>query len=148
MSKNSFYPFFKPYKAEKNKLVYVSGPMTGYKDNNFPAFHEAAKGLRELGYRVCSPAETDQFLGVGELTHEQYLRFDFTRVLEADFLVALDGWEQSLGAISEILVAVRMGTKVWRWSTFENYDLITYEDVAAAISNLHLGVTEATTVPF
>lgn len=139
-----FYPFFKPYKG--SKLVYVSGPMTGYPEHNFPAFNEAAEGLRKLGYRVCSPAETDGFLGIGELTHAEYLRFDFQRVLESDFLVALDGWERSLGAISEILMAVRMGVKVWRWSTFENYDRVTYDDVAAAISALHVGDAESTTI--
>ena len=145
--KNSFTPFFKPYDSAKGKRVYISGPMTGYEEFNFPAFQQAAVGLRSMGYSVCSPAETDQFLGVGTMTHEQYLRFDFARVLEADFLVALDGWELSLGAISEILMAVRMGTKVWRWSTFENYDLITYGQVAAAITDLHLGKTATTTRP-
>lgn len=144
MSKQAFYPFFKPYDARKGKRVYVSGPMTGYPKLNFPAFDEAAAGLRELGYAVCSPAETDKYLGVGALSHAQYLRFDFSRVLEADFLVALEGWEQSLGAISEILMAVRMGTKVWRWSTFEDYDRVTYNDVAEAISNLHTGKTQTT----
>lgn len=145
MSKNDFTPFFKPYDAPKGKRVYISGPMTGYDQFNFPAFESAAAQLREYGYAVCSPAETDQFLGVGNMTHAQYLRFDFARVMEADFLVALDGWERSLGALSEILMAVRMGTKVWRWTTFESYDLVTYEDVAQAISDLHLGKTQATT---
>jgi hypothetical protein len=145
--KNAFTPFFKPYDAPKGKRVYVSGPMTGYDEYNFPAFAEAAKGLRELGYAVCSPAETDQFLGLGVMTHAQYLRFDFARVLEADFLVALDGWERSMGAISEILMAVRMGTKVWRWSTFNNYDLVTYDDVAQAVSDMYIGKADTTTEP-
>ena len=134
MSKHNFTPY-KPY-DEDAKLVYVSGPMTGYKDNNFPSFDGAAEELRVMGYSVCSPSETDQYLGV-HLSHEQYLRFDFARVLEADFLVALRGWERSLGAISEILVAVRIGIKVWRWDTFSDFDRITYEDIEAAISNMH-----------
>jgi hypothetical protein len=144
--KNAFTPFFKPYDAPKNKRVYISGPMTGYEDHNFASFSAAAEGLRTLGYTVCSPAETDQFIGEDAMTHAQYLRFDFARVLEADFLVALDGWEFSLGAISEILMATRMGTKVWRWSSFENYDLVTYADVEKAISDIHVGKAEPTTV--
>ncbi len=108
--------------------------MTGYEDNNFPAFHAAAADLRERGYSVCSPAETDEYLGVGALSHEQYLRFDFERVIEADFLVALPGWEDSLGALAEILVAVRIGTKVWQWDTFENYDAVTYDMVVRALA--------------
>lgn len=143
-NKNAIYPFFQPHYGKKN--VYISGPMTGYDELNFPAFNEAATVLRDIGYAVCSPAETDQILGVGALTHAEYLRFDFERVLEADFLVALDGWERSLGAISEILVATRIGTPVWGWANWDNYDRIRYEHVAAAIAALHLGDAETTTI--
>lgn len=146
MSKNkdALYPFFKPYSGKKN--VYISGPMTGYKELNFPAFDEAAAILRSLDYAVCSPAETDLVLGVGVLTHAQYLRFDFDRVLEADFLAALPGWEASLGALSEILVAVRIGTPVWGWENWDTYDRIRYERVAQAISDIHMGAATTTTV--
>lgn len=144
--KQAFTPFFMPYDAPKGKRVYVSGPMTGYPDENYPAFAAASKELRAIGYAVCNPCETTDILKEGgPMTHADYLRFDFARVLEADFLVALDGWEQSLGALSEILMAVRMDVKVWRWSTFEDYDLVTYEDVEAAISAMHRGDTEPTT---
>ena len=37
--------------------VYVSGPMTGYKDLNKPEFHKTALKLRKKGYRVVDPAE-------------------------------------------------------------------------------------------
>ena len=133
MSKNRLTPFYKPYNRNM-KRVYVSGPMTGYPNNNFPAFQEAANDLRGMGYSVCSPAETDVHLGIGALTHEQYLRFDFERVLEADFVVALPGWEDSLGSLSEILVAVRIGTKVWQWDSFDDFNAIGYEQVVAAMS--------------
>ncbi len=136
MSKHRFTPFFKPYSSNR-KRVYVSGPMTGYPDNNFPAFDLAASKLRDLGYQVCSPADTDKYLG--QLTHEQYLRFDFERVLEADFLVALKGWQKSMGALSELLMAVRMGTKCWEWENFEEYNPILYEQIAEAISRGNTG---------
>jgi hypothetical protein len=105
--------------------------MTGYVNENTDAFGEAAVSLRNLGYMVCNPHDTSALLG--KLSHAEYLRFDFERVLEADFLVALPGWEESLGALSEILVAVRMEVKVWRWETFADYNRITYYEVAEAI---------------
>lgn len=37
--------------------VYLSGPMTGLPDFNYPAFHDAAQRLRSIGHRVESPAE-------------------------------------------------------------------------------------------
>ena len=129
MSKHAFTPFFKPYYGHKR--VYVSGPMTGFDNDNAEAFDSATQDLQVMGYMVCNPVETSTLLG--QLEHHQYLRFDFERVLEADFLVALKGWELSMGALSEILMAIRMDTKVWRWENFDYFDLITYKDVAAAI---------------
>ena len=128
-----FTPFYTPV-LEGRKRVYISGPMTGIKDYNAPAFNEAAEALRELDYAVCSPTETSDFLGL-HLSHQQYLRFDFERVLEADFLVALDGWFDSKGARAEILMAIRIGTKVWEWATWGGYNLITEGMVADAIAS-------------
>jgi hypothetical protein len=130
MSKQRFTPFFQPYGTDKR--VYVSGPMTGIKEGNAPAFAEAAEKLRAMGYAVCNPVETSTLLG--ERSHAEYLRFDFERVLEADFLVVLDGWERSVGALAELVVATRIDTKCWLWSDFENYTQIRYEDVADAIA--------------
>jgi hypothetical protein len=39
------------------KKIYLSGPMTGLPDLNFPAFHAEAARLRALGYDVINPAE-------------------------------------------------------------------------------------------
>lgn len=44
----------------KGKTVYILGPMTGYKDDNRPAFREAAAKLRSMGYEVTSPDELDR----------------------------------------------------------------------------------------
>ena len=43
--------------------LYISGPMTGHKDNNYPTFNQASKELRAIGYQVINPAEID--LGEG-----------------------------------------------------------------------------------
>jgi hypothetical protein len=40
-------------------IIYISGPMTGYPDLNFPAFHLAASVLRSEGFTVISPAEIE-----------------------------------------------------------------------------------------
>src|SRR5690606_41767260 len=38
---------------------YLSGPMSGYPQYNFPAFAKAAETLRGFGYNLVSPAELD-----------------------------------------------------------------------------------------
>jgi hypothetical protein len=113
--------------------------MTGIGDNNGPAFDKAATDLRAMGYAVCNPNETDQILG--PLSFERYMRFDFARVLEADFLVALPQWERSRGALAEILVAIRIDTPVWGWENWSDYDRIREHRVNAAIADLYSGRT-------
>lgn len=101
-------PFFTP--MHLGKKAYISGPMTGIPESNRAAFDQMALRLRQMGYAVCSPAETSDFLG--ELTHAEFLRFDLERVLEADLVVVLDGWQDSKGALAEIHAALVIGIGV------------------------------------
>ena len=112
MSRHQLTPFFTPISATRGR-VYISGPMTGIADYNAEQFANEARFLRTEGYSVCSPVETSLLLGQ-DLRHEQYLRFDFARVIECDYVVALDGWENSPGARAEIYMALMMGVIVWR----------------------------------
>ena len=139
MSKHALYPFYKPYDSVKGKNAYVSGPMTGIGDNNGPAFDAAAETLRALGYAVCNPNQTDGILG--PLSFENYMRFDYDRVLEADFLIALPMWERSRGALAELHCAIRIGTPCWGWENWLDYDRIREERINAAISDLYSGKT-------
>ena len=109
-------PFFTPLDAEESR-VYISGPMTGFPGSNGKEFAKKAATLRADGYAVCNPVETSIILG--DLSHPDYLRFDFARLLEADWMFALSGWEDSSGARAEIYMAVSMGLGVW-----SDYDLI------------------------
>ena len=83
--------------------LYLAGPMSGHPDHNFPAFHKAAKSLREQGFIVISPAETDG----GDLSKPRsyYLRKDLADLLSCDCIVALPGWRESEGASLEMTIA-------------------------------------------
>lgn len=82
--------------------IYLAGPMTGYPEFNYPAFHAAATKLRELGHFVCNPAE----LNPSDRTYRQVLSNDLIWILShAEAIVYLDGWEASKGCAVEHALA-------------------------------------------
>lgn len=87
--------------------TYLSGPMSGIEDNNFPAFHKWAALLRTQGHDVISPAEIQE-AGTWELC----LRTDMREMLECEAIALMPGWENSKGANLELHVAHRVGMKV------------------------------------
>lgn len=89
--------------------VYISGPMSGIPDFNFPAFHTAAAALRAKGFDVVNPAEVNVDAA---MTWEQCLRTDIKLLCDCDALALLPGWENSKGAHLEVHVAHRLGIKV------------------------------------
>jgi hypothetical protein len=91
--------------------VYVSGPMTGIADFNFPAFEEACVSLRALGYEVVSPHEVNPADGI-EHPWDWYMRRDIVALMEADAIVTLPGWLDSKGATLETHIGRTLGMRV------------------------------------
>lgn len=87
--------------------IYVSGPMTGYKDKNFPAFMKASIALRAKGHRVINPAELD--IGEPEKTWEKCLQRDIRELMKCNSVATLRGWKQSRGAKLEVYIAKALG---------------------------------------
>jgi nucleoside 2-deoxyribosyltransferase len=98
--------------------LYLAGPMRGYPEYNFPAFHKAAAELRAVGYTVWSPAERDESEGFNPKTDasqplKYYMKYDLPAVLESDAIALLEGWERSTGANLEVHVARAVGMPVY-----------------------------------
>lgn len=89
---------------------YVSGPMTGYPDFNFPAFADAARRLRDAGHSVYSPHEC--FNGSQTMAYADYIREDVRLVCLSRAVVVLPGWEHSKGANLEVHLAHTLGIPV------------------------------------
>ncbi len=98
---------------DKQRKIYISGPMTGMPDYNFPAFHEAARYFAKncSGWEVMNPAEN--FGGRTDLSRETYLRADIKMLAECDAIAMLTGWENSRGAKLEYLIACELGLLVF-----------------------------------
>lgn len=89
--------------------LYLSGPMTGLPDLNFPAFNRAARALRREGFEVVNPAEINED---ADLDWHACLRADIKALCDCDVIVLLPGWEGSNGAHLEVHVAHRLGLSV------------------------------------
>jgi hypothetical protein len=88
------------------KRIYVSGPMTGIPDHNFPAFNAEAARLRALGYEVVNPVDVNPDHGT---PWAECLRNDLLALLQCDGIALLPGWESSRGAALELHVARALG---------------------------------------
>lgn len=105
----------------RQKQIYIAGPMSGYKDFNFPAFFEAAKGFEVAGWKVWNPAaketeaevEKDTSFSTGDAKtlvangwdYKGAITWDLEKVINSDAIHMLSGWEFSPGATAEHAVA-------------------------------------------
>lgn len=91
------------------KIIYISGPMSGYLNKNYDAFNEAAAKLRMQGYEVLNPAEPPEIDG---WEWADYMRRDIVMLMEADTIATLPNWDQSRGAKIEVDLAKNLGMNV------------------------------------
>lgn len=103
-------------------VIYISGPMSGYEELNFPAFAKAAERLRSEGHRVISPAEilipdfpqeykpqtTDEKMSMWAA----FMREDIKQLMNANLVAVLPGWEKSKGACIEVELARNLGMNI------------------------------------
>lgn len=95
-------------------IVYISGPMTGYPEDNRPAFRAAAASLRGAGARPISPDELDDFDPLAEApSWAAYLRRDLRHLSVADACLCLPGWRGSKGATLEVAVLAALSVPIW-----------------------------------
>ena len=101
-----------------NKLydIYISGPMTGQPEFNYPLFNKTAEVLRSYGYVVFNPAEC--FDGNTDLPKEVYMREDIRAVVDSKLVVTLPFWIESPGALLEVEVAKACGVGVISFEEF------------------------------
>lgn len=92
---------------------YVSGPITGRPDFNFPMFDRVERYLKSLGVEVRNPA--GHFDGDTTLKRSTYMRKDIDVLLGCTDVVFLPGWQNSRGARVEHAVAVELDLGLWQW---------------------------------
>lgn len=99
-------------RPEKVTHLYLAGPMTGYKGNNYPEFNRITSTLRDAGYTVTNPAE----FGAAGGHYTDLLREDLLKMLDGPQGVATHGlWWESSGARNEVSVAGLLLMPVRPW---------------------------------
>ncbi|QLI49434.1 hypothetical protein vBPaeMUSP18_37 [Pseudomonas phage vB_PaeM_USP_18] len=88
------------------RRLYLSGPMSGLPEFNYPAFHAEAGRLRALGYHVENPAENDA-PPCG--TWQAFMRKAIAQLITCEAVALLPGWTESRGALLERQLAVTLG---------------------------------------
>ncbi len=103
-------------------IVYISGPISGIKDDNAPAFFEAEEELAFLfsdgpNFQVVNPirlAESvrESFKDISKVLKkeiepewEDYMRRCIAELSNCTHVLFLDGWGKSRGALVEFYIA-------------------------------------------
>jgi hypothetical protein len=111
--------------------VYISGPMTGLPEFNYPAFHAVAATLRSKDYRVENPAEN-----APQPDWASYMRQALEQMMRCDEVVLLPGWQESSGAVWEASIAHGLGMPLVAIVKCDGGWLITRNLVAEEMAHL------------
>lgn len=113
------------------RRMYVAGPMRGYEDDNKYEFEAAERFINQHeGWVAFIPADIDPWDHSGECpgrhlpgnegkphTECCYFRGDLLEMLDkADAVTFLPGWEMSVGARLEHMVAAMCGLPIYYWN--------------------------------
>ena len=124
-------------------LVYLSGRMRGEVNQNFHTFAQWAKILRDAGLVVLNPAET--MGGYKGADWTCYISIDIEYIRQASAVCLIPGWEDSIGAKFEVLLAKTFNKPVFVLSSNEAGELASGiytlhpDSVAVTVSKYPLG---------
>lgn len=96
-------------------MIYISGPMSGVENLNYPEFNRVAKGLREAGYKVFNPAEIvlDKTGMTPDEVYEAYMSIYLEAIEKCDKIYLIKDWNKSPGAKRELKKAIELDLQVF-----------------------------------
>ena len=110
--------------------IYLSGPMSGLPELNYPEFANVTERLRSAGRTVLSPHEIQL---TSEPTWVNYMREALVMLLRCENIVMLPGFEKSEGAKIEFTLARQLKMRVGYWRGYGIDWLDTYTEEEAKV---------------
>lgn len=99
-------------------IIYLSGPITGTPQNNYPEFKKVEERMNAVGLKVLVPHDFFEGMDTSEFKHNDYMRICIEKMMKATLIVTLKGWEDSVGCKMEINIARELNIPVQPVSTF------------------------------
>lgn len=119
-------------------MIFISGPMTGHKDFNYPAFHAVGDFLKSKGIAFRSPAHNLEGEPIDPPKPEEarswhyYIRESVKLLMDCDSILMLPGWPNSKGAWIEYQIASTLKMPARHWSRMEAWEWEAYAEVMKA----------------
>lgn len=119
----------------EKKVAYISGPISGLQNGNVEAFALAQKKLEEQDYIVVNPHEAskevyDKWAKLDCTTQEnkdqmwkEFMIVDIRHLTLCTHVFVLPGWETSKGSNLEILIAQKLGLKIYNYKDFSEFTI-------------------------
>ena len=103
---------------DKPKKIFISGPMTGIDNYNFPRFDLAEKQLAEAGIDCVNPANVcrkykKETVLSNKAKFQEMIDEQQRLESECDAIVLLDGWHESKGVRLELKTALELGMDIY-----------------------------------
>jgi len=104
----------------KEEKIFISGPMTGYPDFNFPLFNAVSKILIQKGFDVVNPVNICRKYKKEKVLSDKEI---FNAMIEEQqkeerkctVLLLLPKWENSAGVRLELQTAIELKMKILQW---------------------------------
>ena len=105
-------------REEKPKKIFISGPMTGYPEFNFPYFNCVARQLKDAGLDFVNPVDVckkykKETVLSDPAKFQQMVDEQQKLERECDAILLLDGWEKSKGVRLELKTALELDMKIY-----------------------------------
>jgi hypothetical protein len=104
---------------DTRRTIYLSGPITGMPEKNHPLFMEVAGRLRQMGHAVYNPRE---FCWTENVFPKRKAFAEYSAFIcnQADTIVLLPGWENSLGCSAEVALAKNCSLEIIEWTDWSD----------------------------